>query len=166
MVKSYEQQILMPYTHWNEAKFFINKTDKIKLFSFTYEKLKCALLFGFETHFDLFWQEIRAKKIDLVIVPSVCTFGSQKRWEELLKTRAFLNQVSILRVNRIGSAKHSEEWKFYGDSFFIDAFGEMKDRLGGEEEMLIAQPQSANEARKIWTFDKIIKDYENERNFK
>lgn len=165
-VKSYEQQILMPYTHWNEAKFFLNKTDKIKLFSFTYEKLKCALLFGFETHFDLFWQEIRAKKIDLVIVPSACTFGSQKRWEELLKTRAFLNQVSILRVNRIGSAKHSEEWKFYGDSFFIDAFGEMKDRLGEEEEMLIAQPQSANEARKIWTFDKIIKDYENERNFK
>ncbi len=69
-------------------------------------------------------------------------------------------------MNRIGSAKHSEEWKFYGDSFFIDAFGEMKDRLGEEEEMLIAQPQSANEARKIWTFDKIIKDYENERNFK
>ncbi len=25
-VKSYEQQILMPYEHWNEEKFFSNKT--------------------------------------------------------------------------------------------------------------------------------------------
>ncbi|MCH5335982.1 MAG: carbon-nitrogen hydrolase family protein [Campylobacter sp.] len=153
-LKSYEQQILMPYEHWNEQKFFSNKTNQIKLHHFTYVGLKCALLFGFEAHFDIFWQEIMAKKIDLVIIPTASTFSSKQRWEELLKTRAFLNSTSILRVNRIG--KQSEEWNFYGDTLFIDAFGEIKERLGSEEEMLIIEPNKASEARKLWAFDKIL----------
>ncbi|MDC7792400.1 carbon-nitrogen hydrolase family protein, partial [Campylobacter coli] len=82
----------------------------LKLFTFNHDKLKCALLFGFEVHFDIFWQQIMAKKIDLVIVPSACTFESKQRWEELLKTRAFLNSTNILRVNRIGTTK--DEWSF------------------------------------------------------
>ncbi|MFQ6341438.1 carbon-nitrogen hydrolase family protein [Campylobacter sp. VTCC 70190] len=157
-VKSYEQQILMPYTHWNEEKFFGNKAKDLKLFTFNYDKLKCALLFGFETHFDIFWQQIMAKKIDLVITPSACTFESKQRWEELLKTRAFLNSTSILRVNRIGKTK--DEWNFYGDTMLINAFGEIESRLGFEEEMLIIEPKKADEARKIWAFDRIIKNYE------
>lgn len=155
-VKSYEQQILMPYEHWNEEKFFSNKTpSELKIFTFNYEKIKCALLFGFETHFDIFWQQIMAKKIDLVIVPSACTFESKQRWEELLKTRAFLNSTSILRVNRIGKTK--DEWNFYGDTLFINAFGEIESKLGSEEEMLIIEPKKSDEARKLWGFDKILR---------
>ncbi|MDO4674022.1 carbon-nitrogen hydrolase family protein [Campylobacter sp.] len=159
-IKSYEQQLLMPYAHWNEAKFFSNKCEKIRLFTFSHEGLKCALIFGFEAHFDRFWKEVRAKKIDLVLIPTASTFESMQRWEELLKMRAFLNQVSILRVNRVGTLKHSEEWKFYGDSFFINAFGELESRLGSGEEMLLCSPKNALEARKIWGFDRIIKPYE------
>ncbi|EPC9496993.1 carbon-nitrogen hydrolase family protein [Campylobacter coli] len=159
-VKSYEQQILMPYEHWNEEKFFSNKTpSELKIFTFNYEKLKCALLFGFEIHFDIFWQQIMAKKIDLVIVPSACTFESKQRWEELLKTRAFLNSTSILRVNRIGKTK--DEWNFYGDTLFINAFGGIESKLGSEEEMLIIEPKKSDEARKLWGFDKIIKEFKN-----
>lgn len=128
---------------------------RIKNFTFNYEKIKCALLFGFETHFDIFWQQIMAKKIDLVIVPSACTFESKQRWEELLKTRAFLNSTSILRVNRIGKTK--DEWNFYGDTLFINAFGEIESKLGSEEEMLIIEPKKSDEARKLWGFDKILK---------
>lgn len=156
-IKSYEQQILMPYTHWNEAKFFNNSSTKFKLFSFLYGEIKCALLFGFEAHFDGFWKMIMQKKIDLVIIPSACTFESKQRWEELLKTRAFLNSTSILRVNRIGKLK--EDWNFYGDTMFINAFGEIEERLGNEEEMLIIEPKKADEARKLWGFDKMIKGF-------
>lgn len=157
VLKSYEQQILMLYEHWNEEKFFSNKTKQIKLHHFTHAGLKCALLFGFEAHFDIFWQEIMAKKIDLVIIPTASTYSSKQRWEELLKTRAFLNSTSILRVNRIGKQKtQDEECNFYGDTFFIDAFGELKERLGNEEEMLIIEPEKAIEARKLWAFDKIL----------
>ncbi|HEC1781140.1 TPA: carbon-nitrogen hydrolase family protein [Campylobacter lari] len=160
-VKAYEQQILMPYAHWNEEKFFSNKkTDKLKLFTFAHEGLKCALLFGFEAHFDIFWQMIMKKKIDLVIIPTASTFESNQRWLELLKTRAFLNSTSILRVNRIGNLKQENEWKFYGDSFFINAFGEVQEQLGDQEEMLVVEVSKANEARNLWGFDKLIKNYE------
>ncbi|MCX2683144.1 carbon-nitrogen hydrolase family protein [Campylobacter sp. MIT 21-1685] len=158
-IKIYEQQILMPYKHWNEKAFFNNSTKKLKLFTFNHNQLKCALLFGFEAHFDIFWKMIRAKKIDLVIIPSASSFSSKQRWEELLKTRAFLNASNILRVNRIGSLK--QDWEFYGDTFFIDAFGEIQDRLGSKEEMLIISPNKANEARALWAFDTLIKDFEN-----
>ncbi len=158
-IKTYEQQVLMPYNHWNEEKFFSNKINKgsLKLFTFSYDKLKCALLFGFEVHFDIFWQQIMSKKIDLVIIPSACTFESKQRWEELLKTRAFLNSTNVLRVNRIGTTK--DEWNFYGDSMLVNAFGEVESRLGSEEEMLIVEPKKADEARKIWAFDKIVKSF-------
>lgn len=154
-VKSYEQQILMPYAHWNEEKFFNNHSEKLKLFSFVYEKLKCAVLFGFEAHFDAFWQVILQKKLDLVIIPCAGTFNSQQRWRELLKTRAFLNSTAILRVNRIGDG----EWKFYGDSFFVDAFGQISQNLSDKEEMLIVEVPKASEARKLWGFDKISKNF-------
>ncbi|KGI57338.1 carbon-nitrogen hydrolase family protein [Campylobacter sp. MIT 97-5078] len=158
-ISSYEQQILMPYTHWNEEKFFSNKSTRLKLFHFDYEGIKCALLFGFEAHFDAFWALIRAKKIDLVIMPSACTFKSQQRWLELLKTRAFLNSTAILRVNRIGQLKNDEDWLFYGDSLYINAFGELEDRLKADEEMLIIEPVKADEARKIWSFDRLAKKH-------
>ena len=156
-IKVYEQQILMPYEHWNEEEFFTNKkVEELKLFSFTYNKLKCALLFGFEAHFDAFWQQILAKKIDLVIIPTASTFNSEQRWLELLKTRAFLNSTNILRVNRIGKTK--EDWSFYGDTMFIDAFGQMQIKLKNEEEILIIEPKKSDEARKLWGFEKIIRN--------
>lgn len=159
-IQSYEQQILMPYSHWNEEKFFINKSDEIKLFTFNYDGFKCALIFGFEAHFDIFWQKILAKKIDLVIILNAATFDSQKRWEELLKTRAFLNSCSILRVNRIGHFKDTEQdWKFYGESMYINAFGDVLNKLSDKEEMLIIELEKSNEARNLWAFEKISKKF-------
>lgn len=153
-IKSYEQQILMPYEHWNEEQFFSNHSEKLKLFSFVHEKLRCAVLFGFETHFDAFWQLILQKKLDLIIVPCAATFNSKQRWRELLKTRAFLSSTAILRVNRIGDG----EWTFYGDSFFVDAFGQITESLSDKEEMLIVEVPKASEAKKLWSFDKISKN--------
>lgn len=155
-IKSYEQQILMPYAHWNEAQFFSNHCEKLKLFSFAYENLKCAVLFGFEVHFDAFWEQILHKKFDLIIVPCASTFNSAQRWREVLKTRAFLSSTAILKVNRIGG---EGEWKFYGDSFLVDSFGQITENLSDKEEMLIAEVSKADEAKKLWGFDKIAKNF-------
>ena len=160
-IKAYEQQILMPYAHWNEASFFANKVAKLKLFSFAYEGLKCAVLFGFEAHFDALWQLVLQKKLDIILMPCANTFFSQQRWRELLKTRAFLSSTAILRVNRIGFAKSEDEaWEFYGDSFFVDAFGQIKEALSEKEEMLIIDVPRANEAKKTWGFERIIKNFD------
>ncbi|ASQ30029.1 hydrolase, carbon-nitrogen family [Campylobacter avium LMG 24591] len=158
-VKSYEQQILMPYSHWNEEKFFINSCKKLKLFSFDYNDIKCAVCFGFEAHFDFFWNQIKAKKIDLLILPTASTFNSEQRWLEMLKTRAFLSSCAILRVNRVGKANNDDKWNFYGNTLYINAFAELTECLKDKEEMLIIQAEKSSEARKLWKFDSIARKY-------
>ena len=157
----YEQQILMPYPHWNEAKFFANKAEgELNLPVFNYEKFKIGVMFGFEAHFDAAWAYMARKKVDAVVVPTACTFFSESRWEELLKTRAFTNNVYVLRVNRVGNHKAAsgEQWSFYGDSMLISPFGEVVSRLGKNEEMMVAKLEKTElaQARHLWGFSQIL----------
>mgnify|MGYP000864904029 CR=1 FL=1 len=100
-------------------------------------------------------------KYDLVVVLTSCTFFSESRWEELLKTCAFKNNAYVvLRVNRVGNHKAAsgEQWNFYGDSMLISPFGEVVSRLGKNEEMMVAklEKKELSEARKPWEFSKIL----------
>ncbi|QCD44730.1 carbon-nitrogen hydrolase family protein [Campylobacter mucosalis] len=160
-VKFTKQQILMPYSHWNEAKFFANKSEKLNFLTFKYENLKIGVAFGFEAHFDVTFLNLMSKKIDVLLLPTASTFESNKRWEELLKMRAFTNNIYILRVNRIGSYKPKpkcqsgdEIWKFYGDSFVVSPFGEIANRLGNDEGILIANIDKKEllNAKATWCF--------------
>ncbi|MGG7049115.1 MULTISPECIES: carbon-nitrogen hydrolase family protein [unclassified Campylobacter] len=157
-----EQQILMPYAHWNEAKFFANKNDEIKPFVFKYEELKIGAMFGFEAYFDASFAALAKKKIDVLLVPTASTFDSNARWEELLRLRALTHGIYILRANRIGThkpkgTKEADAWKFYGDSFMCDALGEIQNRLGDEEEILICNVDNKEllAQRSIWDFNAI-----------
>lgn len=157
-VKFYEQNILMPYSHWNESKFFDNQNE-IKMPIFKCENMKFGVIFGYEAHFDYFWQECLRKKLDCVLMPTACTFDTQKRWEELVKIRAFTNNLFILKANRIGKYKAQDcTWQFYGDSALINPMGEVELSLGQNEEVLVAKidKKSINEARKIWKWQQIL----------
>lgn len=159
-VKFHEQQILMPYSHWNEAKFFANAQEgELNFMTFMHDKLKIGVMFGFEAHFDASWTYMMSKKVDVVVMPTASTFFSENRWEELLKTRAFLNNIYILRVNRVGNHKVTAgQWNFYGDTMLIDPLGEVETSLGNSEEMLIAKvsKQKVVNARNLWEFKKIL----------
>lgn len=150
----YQQQILMPYTHWNEKKFFVNEqglNPSPKCIAI--EGFKIAIMSGFEAHFDSFWQT----KADIAIVPSVGTFESASRWKELLRMRAFTHNRYVLRVNRVGefTEPKGHTWNFYGNSFCVDPFGDIESELGNEEEMFIfeAHKKTLSEARKLWKFE-------------
>jgi len=114
-------------------------------------------MFGFEAHFTKFWDYFAQKKVDLVVVSSVGTFNSSKRWYELLKTFAFIKNMYVLRVNRVGRWK---EWEFYGNSFVINSEGELVNSLGNKEEILITSIDKnlIKESRKEWKFIKIDKE--------
>ncbi|QKG28840.1 carbon-nitrogen hydrolase family protein [Campylobacter sp. RM16187] len=159
-VKFHEQQILMPYSHWNEAKFFNNaQEDKINFMTFMHEKFKIGVMFGYESHFDPAWAYMMNKKVDIIVMPTASTFFSENRWEELLKTRAFTNNTYILRVNRVGNHKVTAgQWNFYGDTMLIDPLGEVEASLGNGEEMLLAKvsKQKIGNARNLWEFRKIL----------
>jgi len=155
-VRFYYQQLFMPYSHWNEKDFFDYKKNNPLVFKI--DKFKVGILPGFESHFDEFWLYFMKKNVDLVVVPSVGTFNSKKRWRKLLSTKAFMNNCYVLRANRVG---RYEDWKFYGDSFLADPDGEIVESLGNKEELLIVELNKnlVKEAKKEWGFVELRKEH-------
>jgi len=160
----HNQQYLINYKHWNEEKFFDNEVEKdYTPMMFNIEGFKVAALNGFELHFDTVWLEILKKKVDLVLLPTVSTFSSKQRWAELIKVRAFLNGVYILRANRIGEYQDKDiSWKFYGESFLALPNGELHYMLGHKEEILLANIDKSipRNAKRDWGFLAQIKKRE------
>ena len=149
----YPQQFLINFKHWNEEKFFSNEEASFELPVFVHEGLRCAIVNGFELHFDPVWAEVDRKKVDVVLMPSVSAFDSATRWNELLRSRAFTHNVAIIRVNRVGSYKEGEHgWHFYGNSSVTTANGDTELVLGDKEEMLVASIDKTqiSEARRAW----------------
>jgi len=159
-ISYYYQQLLINYPHWNEEKFFSNPISKIKSpMTFKINNVKFAVMAGFELHFDTLWNYIDTKNIDVVLLPSISTFGSFSRWEAISKTRAFTHNCYILRANRIGEYKDKKfSWEFYGDSFLISPHGELLNHLGNEEELMICdiEHKEVLKAKKTWKFFEAI----------
>lgn len=161
-----DQQILLPYEHWNEQEFFANKITKLKQpMIFTHNSFKIMVLSGYELHFSYFWDIVREKQIDLVILPTASTFESHNRWREIIKTQAFLNGCYILRVNRIGEyADKDTKWRFYGDTMLVNPNGEVEMMVEDKESMLVEDiyKDEVKMHRKIWQFEKAINIRENQ----
>ncbi len=160
----YEQQVLLPYEHWNEKKFFANPVQSLKSpMTFTLKGFKIMVMAGFELHFDPFWRFVTQKKVDLVLLPTASTFGSHNRWREIIKTKAFLHGCFILRANRLGEYSDSEvKWKFYGDTMLVNPEGEVEMMLEDKESMLIEviDKKEVLDHRKAWGFEKELLERE------
>lgn len=163
-IRYYEQQILLPYAHWNEKKFFANEVKPLKTpMTFMVNGFRLMVMAGFELHFDPFWQMVTHKKIDVVLLPTASTFGSHNRWREIMKTKAFLHGCFILRANRLGEYSDEEvQWKFYGDTMLVAPSGEVEMMLEDKESMLIEVVERAEvlEHRKSWGFERELKQRE------
>ncbi len=162
-VHFFEQQFLINYKHWNEEKFFANTISKYTLPTFILGGFRFGIVSGYELHFDTIWCEVMRKNVDVVLSATSSTFDSTKRWEELLKMRAMLNNVYILRANRVGSFKDEQMWQFYGQSLLVSPFGEIEVSLGDKEEILLAtiDKEPLSEARKLWGWKKHVSKREN-----
>lgn len=158
-LRTYCQQILMPYPHWNEAKFFANKQEGFQsVFTFKVDNVRFGVIAGFELHFDQFFMEFMEKKVDCILLSSVSTFDSTQRWRELVKSRAFTGNSYILRANRIGEYESDKiSWKFYGDSQFVNPDGEVEEALMDKEELLIGtiDKNQLKESRAAWGFRRL-----------
>ncbi len=161
-IKYYDQQILIPYEHWDEQGFFANEIAPLKgPMIFSLDGFKIAVMGGFELHFDEFWQAVRRKKVDLVLLPTASTFGSHNRWREIIKSRAFLYGSYVLRANRLGEYVDGEiRWRFYGDSMLVNPEGEVEMMLEDKESMLIEPiyKKAVKEHRKSWRFEQAIRE--------
>lgn len=157
-VQFFEQEFLINYKHWNEEKFFANTINKYSLPTFMLGGFRFGIVSGYELHFDTVWMEVMKKNVDIVLTATSSAFDSTKRWEELLKLRAMLNSVYVLRANRVGSFKDEQTWQFYGQSLLVSPFGDIELSLGEKEEILVAniEKEPLAEARKLWGWKKQV----------
>jgi predicted amidohydrolase len=157
-ILTYEQQILIPYPHWNEKEFFQNPQNPLKSpMFFTVDGFRIMVMGGYEMHFGAMWRFVAEKKIDLRLLPTSSTFGSHNRWREIIRTQAFLHGCYILRANRLGEYREEGvKWKFYGDTMLVNPEGEVEMMLEDKESMLIEtiEKSAINEHRKNWRFYK------------
>jgi len=160
----YDQQILIPYPHWNEQKFFANPIAPLHdPMMFKLDGFTVAVMAGYELHFDPFWEAVRRKKVDLVLLPTASTFGSHNRWRELVKSRAFIYGCHILRANRLGEyIEEDAQWRFYGDSMLVNPEGEIDMMLEDKESMLIEpiSKEAVKEHRRSWRFEQALRQRE------
>ncbi|WP_334092115.1 carbon-nitrogen hydrolase family protein [Helicobacter typhlonius] len=153
----YYQQRLIGYPHWNEKAFFDNALPKSPKTPFVFEKdgLKFAIIAGFEIHFDEIWLKLKQTRVDVVIMPCSNTFETKERWRILCQARAFSNSMAILRINSIDELSYDEaQWKFYGDSLFVGANGEIEDSLEEHEGVMIIElnMEHIREIQQAWGF--------------
>ncbi len=159
-VTTYNQQILINYPHWNEEKFFDNEIAELQEpMNFKVGKFRFAVMAGFEIHFDPLWQMLDAKNIDVVLVPTLSTFSSHKRWRNLLSARAFTHNCYVIRANRVGEYDDDDvKWEFYGDSLAYSPEGELMEHLGNYEELLIVDlDKEILKEAKSWGFKEALK---------
>ncbi len=158
-MRYYPQYFYINFKHWNEEKFFKQSKEEYNLPTFVHEGVKYGIMTGFELHFDYVFRQVDEKKIDALLLPSVCTFDSKKRWDELIKMRAFTHNIYILRANRIGNYKHEDgDWRFYGHSLLVNPHGELEESLADEEAMLFVDvdKKMVSEARSLWGWRKAV----------
>ncbi len=157
------QEFLIDFDHWDEVSFFDNEMHfEVKPMIFEHKGFVFGALNGFGMHFDPIWLEFMRENVDVVLLPSVSTFGSNQRWNEVLKTRAFLNNMYILRVNRVGKYDDNEGslWKFYGNTYLVNPDGQIENTLGEKEEFMVIDINKNDilEARKNWGFQSQLRD--------
>lgn len=157
------QEFLIDFDHWNEAEYFDNiENSVVKPMIFSHNGFTFGAINGFEMHFDPIWLALGSANVDIVLLPSVSTFGSNQRWNEILKTRAFLNNLYILRVNRVGKYDDNEGslWKFYGNTYLVNPDGQIESTLGEKEDFMVIdiQKKEIRDARKNWGFGKQLKN--------
>ncbi|WP_353662212.1 carbon-nitrogen hydrolase family protein [Hydrogenimonas sp. SS33] len=158
---TYYQQILIDYGHWNEAAFFANEVKPLEdPLVFNHEGVRFGVIGGFEVHFNPFFDRLNARDVDVLLLPTAATFDSHNRWREILKTRAFLHNIYILRANRVGEYLDKEvKWRFYGDSMLIDPMGEVQQVLEDKEAMMVVEidRKEVRLAKRLWGFEKQLK---------
>ena len=155
------QEFLINYTHWDEESFFDNEPNhNISVLHFSINGLNICAINGFEIHFDPIWLDILKKQCDIVLISTASTFGSNQRWTEILKTRAFVNSLYILRVNRIGNYQDDGSlWSFYGETYLINPDGFVESTLENDEKMLIVDIdiKELRDSHSSWKFREYLK---------
>ncbi len=112
------RKVHLPSIPYWEEKYYFKSGNEFPVFETSLGVL------GIQTCWDNFFFEgyrsLALKGAKLVITPTASAYQTQSRWRMVIATHALLNNIFILRVNRVGKERHQE---FYGNSFLVGPDG-------------------------------------------
>jgi N-carbamoylputrescine amidase len=119
---------------WKEKFYFHPGETGFPVFQTAYGRI------GVQLCWDNFFPEgTRALALagaEIVFAPTAAAYASQERWYNVLAANAFVNNLYIFRVNRIG---RDHGLDFYGHSFCVNPYGELcANPIGMQESILLA----------------------------
>jgi predicted amidohydrolase len=103
---------------------------------FNIHKIKCSTLICYEFEFPEIVRKLARLGAQLILVPTALIEEFKFVSDEMLKTRAFENQIVMVYANYCGQ---SDSYDFCGNSAIVNEKGEDLIRLGAEEEFAIAE---------------------------
>ena len=103
---------------------------------FKINKIKCSTLICYEFEFPEIVRKLARLGAQLIFVPTALTEEFKFVSNEMLKTRAFENQIVMVYANYCGK---SDSHDFCGNSAIVNEKGEDVIRLGAEEEFAMAE---------------------------
>lgn len=108
------RKVHIPNIPLYEEKYYFSAGNRFPVFETSLCKLGVQICWD-----NFFWEGYRSLAIqgaEIIVSPTASSLNTQKRWKVVLASQALLNNVFILRVNRVGKEKHQE---FYGNSFLV-----------------------------------------------
>lgn len=103
---------------------------------FKIDKIKCSMLICYEFEFPEIVRKLARLGAQLILVPTALIKEFKFVSNEMLKTRAFENQIVMVYANYCGK---SDSHDFCGNSAIVNEKGEDLIRLGAEEEFAMAE---------------------------
>lgn len=103
---------------------------------FDINEIKCSTLICYEFEFPEIVRKLARLGAQLILVPTALIEAFKFVSNEMLKTRAFENQIVMVYANYCGK---SENHDFCGNSAIVNEKGEDLIRLGSEEDFAMAE---------------------------
>jgi N-carbamoylputrescine amidase len=119
---------------WKEKYYFSPGEAGLPVF-----ETSCGRI-GVQLCWDNFFPEasrvLALKGAEIIVAPTAAAYASQQRWFNVISSSAFVNNLFVFRVNRVG---HDRGLDFYGDSFSVNPLGEfVAEPVGMKDSILIA----------------------------
>jgi N-carbamoylputrescine amidase len=95
---------------------------------------------GVQLCWDNFFPEgsrtLALKGAEILFAPTSAAYASQERWINVISANAFVNNLFVFRVNRVG---HDNGLDFYGHSFCVNPYGDfVAEPVGMQESIVLA----------------------------
>ena len=103
---------------------------------FDINEIKCSTLICYEFEFPEIVRKLARLGAQLILIPTALIEAFKFVSNEMLKTRAFENQIVMVYANYCGK---SENHDFCGNSAIVNEKGEDLIRLGSEEDFAMAE---------------------------